>query len=465
MAGPVLKFRWNTTDLSLLSVTTFMLDAKRGGYLPGVAPEVPGREPAPIVENLPTFSQVSNDNAMATQEQALNAMVRRAARFVADPTEAHPVWLHAQMKGETNDARALVRSIVYSPVISRFDGSTGSAGTRHFEHNIVIERNPYWEAATSTTVAQGTPSVLGGAYALGTVGGDVPARLRLLSIAGVDTFNPATMWAGFRSSTKHGTLANFVSRWECEDGHNATDAADAADATASDGNRVTVSFATQTGWYNRLFLRMDDVTANYSDNYGRFLVLARAKLSGTGACDIRLQQGISAYPSAYDFAALTSGPAVEVADTSWHMYELGAITLPMPSIRVADVGYASTSALGIEARRTSGSVSLYLDCLVLVPIDEFFIKSGNDAAEGGIYTVCDPLLQFSQYRQYAYPGTPDIPATTSVDPPLVSGVGIPPGVGNLYIVAADDGMNNAYDDQATVDLTYYARYRSLRGSA
>ena len=85
MAGPVLKFNRKTTDLSLLSTSTFALDAKRGGYIPGVAPALADGEPAPIIETIPTFSQVASDDAMATQEQALAAMAFYANRYMTDP--------------------------------------------------------------------------------------------------------------------------------------------------------------------------------------------------------------------------------------------------------------------------------------------------------------------------------------------------------------------------------------------
>ena len=81
------------------------------GWNPVVATPVHMGDPLPVLERLRLLlSNTSHDN-IAANMQSLHEMQVLANRYMNDPTQEEPVWLHSQLDGETGERRALVRNI------------------------------------------------------------------------------------------------------------------------------------------------------------------------------------------------------------------------------------------------------------------------------------------------------------------------------------------------------------------
>jgi hypothetical protein len=118
-----------------------------------------------------------------------------------------------------------------------------------------------------------------------------------------------------------------------------------------------------------------------------------------------------------------------------------------------------SQAIGIYAKRNSGSNPLYIDCFVLIPVDEFAIRVHMAQALGGtLYVQSNPLNQISGFTVY------DTNYTREHTPPRAAGPGVPVGATYLYFVTADETLNTELGEQADITLAWYPRYRSLRGA-
>jgi hypothetical protein len=381
------------------------------------------------------------------------------------------------MDGETGERRALVRSIEiqYKP---QWFGAGES--TLNIPLALVIEREPYWENPTATTLPDVAPSAAACVvydYTSGAgqdVVGDVGARLRYFEILTDATKSVNTFWMGVRSANKHGStgITNFVNIWECEDGQNKTDASDTVDSSASGGDRVTVS-ESGVDWDDGEFhpcmnLRLQNVTANYGDQFGNFLWLLRSKVTA-GTWDVRL--GFTLGLTLPD----TSPPLdihkeiVEVSTSAnWMMHEMGTMPISLRNIQAITISDRSVSAeqyylVTIWARRTSGAGDLHLDCLIPIPIDEGFVKLQ------GLWQFFGETVMFG----HAPHGAKGALGTTSgiysepYELKSLENFVLPPGDGRIYCVYS---YSTYHQLTATItfndsnDGKYYERWLSLRGS-
>jgi hypothetical protein len=311
-------------------------------------------------------------------------------------------------------------------------------------------------------------SVLGGAVNYTDVVGDVPARLYYLE--GDDpSITYDRFWFGFRSDARAGGNAgNTVGLWEAEDGASAiADTATAVDATASPGagaSKMRCDFTNTETWARRFTIEMSDVTANYANQVGAYVVLARAQVTADSA-QMRLWQHSG------DATVYRAGPVVEVDATVWNWYEMGTCEWPgrnlhaMPAGLYA-AGYDESDSLSIEARRVSGSATLDVDCLVLIPCDEYFIecRSANFRIPGGD----DRLVVGVAPEDVASGACVDETNTQfhTLFPVTTIGTGIPVGDGRLFVCAAvtDAGQAGIFSGNFDVEVSTYPRWIYARGA-
>lgn len=242
--------------------------------------------------------------------------------------------------------------------------------------------------ATADGVRMGAASLVydytqaGSAVAAHDIVGDALARIQFLNIAPVSVGDEISrLWIGIRSVKKHKAtgLSNFITIWECEAGTLGTDAALAADATASPGvvgnTKVTITPGTAT-WAKRLSIDLQDVTANFEDNFGRFLWLLRTKVSA-GKWDVQLRFGYGTMAA----ADLIQGPILSISSTSWNTLEMDESIIPLRDLHSFPLsvlpGSENFCQVQIWARRTSGAGTLDLDCLKPIPVDEGWLKSSG----------------------------------------------------------------------------------------
>jgi hypothetical protein len=435
-------------------------------------------DPPPVIETLDLFVSNTNYNNISSNMQSLHEMQVLADRYINDPQQEDPVWLHAKMDGETGERRALVRSITVQYKHPWF--GAGEA-TTNIPLTLTVVREPYWERTTARDLPDAAPAAAavvvydytaaGDAVSAHNIVGDVGARIRYWAMWGTTALR--YYWMGIRSANKHANLANFVDTWECEDGYNFTDATDTVDATASGGDAVVVSESgvdwDDGNFHPVLYLLLDNVSANEEDNLGNYLWMLRTQLSaGSSTWEVKLR---------FSYDRTTQEPdrwiekdIVEVSDTVWQFLEMGVAPIGLRNIHaIINSDYAFTEEsdfrVDIYARRTSGTANLEVDCLCPIPVDEGFCKIVADN------TPTDGTVVFGQAPEGAidsisYSVSTTVYAHNEVDS---NNFILPPGDGRIYVIYAT-GKTSGHSISDTVTFNngdvgkYYERWLSLRGS-
>lgn len=465
----VFKLRRVSTDVNLNAAANAGLRFER--WYPAAATPVHGRRAAPVTEVVDLIADSSSDDALATALQALDNYRVLAARYINDPTEENPVWLHAKMSAETGERRALVRKIemdwLTSPIEATGYGAASTARLR-----LRIEREPWWEdtsGRTTPAMSETAGASLAWDYTGGgsphDVVGDTPARIQKFAIGSDATgAHVGRLWMGLRSANKHGTLANFIRVWECEDGaNNASESGitDEVDATASGEDKVQVvetDLDWDNTWHEVLEIELRDISANTTDQFGSFLWLQRCKVSA-GTWEV---QGRFGYSGMAD-DDYVRGPIVELTETAWEYKEMGHQMIPVGG----HTGYSSDerrNAVQIWGRRTAGAGNLELDCLCPVPTDEGWAKIWNvDLAAGSsewlaFYEDPDGDLGAFEY---------DATSITALGIVAASNFALPVGDGLMFIIYAgptDSDITTGGISVLALGNAYFERWANLRGA-
>ncbi len=424
-------------------------------WAPRIATPLVDRVPAPVVETIETQVRGSNQDNLAQHVQQLHDMQRWTDQYMSDRqyldgVGVGPVWLHSKMNNETGERRALVRSLdaVYArDVDSDFYG--GMVETNNLmEMGLAVERGPYWEKTTSSTGSQtsGLDSV-GGLYDYTTasatnVPGDVPARIEKLEVW-ADTTAMSYIWAGFRSAGRH-TDPAMLPTVPLPQFSMGIDATGVADPTACEATNVTVNFASATGWTDRLTGTHGLAAGPYDVETGLMLLLLRAQVTSGASCEVRVLR----HNTAATEDAVYSDP-VRINASAWTIYPIGYHN------------NGGRPTITVQARRLSTAGSLYLDRMVMLPVDEYFLYAegnsiiGGPVQENGFHWTVradDTLLGYSDKLAKF---------TRNV---AQSGAGVPPGDGRMVVVAARANRVSYASDNLTMKLSHFPRYVSLRGA-
>lgn len=404
----------------------------------------------------------------------LNTVLKRWKNYVLwsqDYTQEHSVWLQAQWENETNIRQARILSFDFQISASPFGEFWQNANFT--EATITFERLE-WEQGPSypsSIFIPGGQSVIAGNLALpsGIVPGDVNGRILQMQMTGNATFKAGTVWAAFRRNL-HGDPSLFVPLWQCETAFiKSADTTISADATASNGSRLTTTFSPAT-LERKFFVFLEDITSNYNEQRGKFLVLYRAMCSDASTvANVRVAFGTGGL-SGNNFTTLarvqvsTPFPLIK----TWSLYELGVVSIP--SERIPRFSPTVNNALltryfiGLDAERVSGSGNLYSDCFILLPVDEAFLKTDNQAVP--LDSGNNWLTFQNELNDVAgYVGT-----TTTANAGLEveqRSWGIPPNISqtkmNLIITGDGDdvGVNSVLGD---VQIVYIPRWTLARGN-
>ena len=456
------------------------------GWNPAVATPVHMGDPPPISEFIHLLLAHSSHDNIATSVQSLHEMQVLADRYINDPTQETPVWLHAKMADETGERRALVYSITIQYKTSWF-GAPATA--LDIPLVVTVVRGPYWESTTVRNLPDAAPSAAacvvydytaaGDSVTAHNPVGDVGARLRFFTLQDNGADNVSTFWMGFRSAPKHGAqgISNFEEIWECEDGTNRvgeSGVTDEVDATASGGNMVEVT-EIDLDWDDGTFrsvcnIDINDVTSNEEDQFGNFLWLLRAKVD-SGTWEVRLHY----------FSRLTVGGVpieplikdiVEITNTNWANYEMGISPISGRDIHAITEADATKDNEGfykvyIYARRTSGSGDLNIDCLIPIPVDEGFAKLSFVTQGTQMYVLAQsPEGNFATAIKSS---TAILDIGRGIE--SINNFVLPRGDGRLYCTYEQYGGVNPVSNITDVvtfnpgDIgRYYERWLSLRGS-
>ena len=312
---------------------------------------------------------------------------------------------------------------------------------------VTIERG-LWYAATPTTVASTLVGNHAGSLSTSTaVGGDTSSLyvLQLSLAAGATTGHRYIV--GYRSKVAGGTNYASLGRKEAESQTNGTDTTDAADATASAGNKVECTFATGT-----LATRLSGTGIPY----GVHRVFARMKITGTQVATVNVKYQDTDQTGAV-YKANSSTP---VSSTSWLVYDLGVVRYFENSIAIS-VDDSLTGVWALDASGTPAAGNLDIDWLYFMPTEGYITASGftmvgssTDTTTTYLYITNVTNRPVAQcFRGLTYAELSPLTYTLSLDPPQ--------GNGCLYWLAGVDS-GSVFDVKpeafAVVTLTSYPRY-------
>jgi len=366
------------------------------------------------------------------------------------------------------------------------EGLFRRGGTTILQYTIIVTRLPFWEGLNYNVTSESyrafnidevktNVSTVGGMSTFSnSILGTAPARVTRLRFA-VNSGGGGpitTAWLGFRSSML-GTPADFVPVWELEDTAAANRGADTSVASESSdtspsgstsNNKLRCTFGTPA-MASRAIITLADVTTSTQrdDQRGRHLVLLRAKGSGLTAY-IRMDSGYSGA------ANWRTGTRILVDSTSWYLYPLGYITIPatrMSEFETLEGGAATFNNFGvrINAQLASGSGTLDMDCLILIPQDEgaVYINNANleytSSTPGWADVGYDPFNNTYQVNRLS----PWLAVDKTLEAQFEH-LALPNGSGNIVILAAQRASSQVLADVMGISFFGRFRWRSLRGT-
>jgi len=464
-----------TADVEVLNLLAFAAgwDLLDDGWQQAIAaPDDPS-----VTEALSLAARGTSHDDLAANVQALDLKLKQMGWF-NNPIERYSVWLRAKLNSETNTRQALLLSGKRSPApLWKGALALAAADGKYYlqPYAVALERAPYWEATTAVSYAPSSSiSTVGGTLdyttyggSPGAVAGDVPARLaRVLfnGLSGGASSPLSKFWLGFRTD-RFGSRANFTPCWSLYLGSGSYDAdtSDTVDATAKAGHRVVTTFSAVKTLLTRVKVTTTQASAHPSDQRGNYLVLLRAKLSASGQVNVRLRSGITSS------AALAALARVPVASTSWNLYELGTVGLPSPGRATNGADPLALFCLGIDAEQVSGSPSLHMDSLILIPAGEGWLSVDLQTPSVGVLygggSGSDPQPIQVQDRP---DGTHDATWVSGglsqvVAVPRITD-GLPVGAG-ILVLAGQAYAASTLADVVGVELDVYPRYVTLRGAS
>lgn len=442
-----------TDQTGKIDLLTGPLRLKHSGWAPNA-----GRPGERITETIRLMGQGTQEQLIAAVRD-LGRAVDRAREWVKNPWQYYTTWLECSLEAEPGSysAEAAKHAPIFDGAIrwvKRDDFNFPYVDTGYLEIDLVLERGP-WEAVASINRSKTSWVSWGDVWTPGAVYGDQPARLRLLTFH--NTTTPCyEFWIGYRETDQG--YGDFNPLWELEDGTNGTDASDTSDGTASGGYKVVVNFATVTDWEERSRITLSEAqgAVNWDDFKGRFVVLLRCKVGASTVCGIQLKHGYEDDPDQ------VAGVKVLIDHTSWKLIELGQVANPTWGYREFSHDYdnPATWEMRIEANRESGSGSLDLDALYLVPADHY-----AHVEHVGTGTLSDAMLVAMvspDDRPLVYLGATTQPVA-AIEAEY-TGLEVPIDLGFL-VGAAQTKTAHSLTDQFAAYMLYFSRYSLYNADA
>lgn len=404
-----------------------------------------------------TFNLVAEgtDSAIIAAENTFEDLMDLCEKFHGDTLRSVSIWLEANATSET--AR---RSLVYAGelVPAMFANLTPLLGKSGAFYQMALTRHAAWEGVTAGTDSEANVSSLGGTWVMGDEGGTLDGRLAALTVTGRNGAGGPIhkFWVGIRPLYE-GT-STFAAKWECESGTNATDAADAVDATCSGGNKVTVDFATVATMEKRLHMAVTTFISTPKHAVGRYLILLRGSVTA-GVVALQMRTGFSGGEN------FTPHKTIFISNTTDELIELGEVQFPPMGYRAQVVSDDTLDQFQIQfwAERISGAGSLDLDCIILIPSEHMFYVSG-DAIEYAVLGNETQLLTFENDEHLALhlEGIPTgIIPYASLDYAATNWK-FPVGGGLLVFAGQRDG-EQVIADAVNLDYEVYPRWRTYAG--
>lgn len=300
--------------------------------------------------------------------------------------------------------------------------------------------------------------------------GTNPARMDITGVRG-DSPSPAfvrygnlggqaTLTLAQRTINNPTALTHFAQAEAATLGTDTTVATVADSSGGASNNAATVSFATNANLVTRLTMSLPSASSSEATK-GRYRVLARVRASAT-ATTFTMRWQVSGSDTVW-------GPTVTyTAATSYSIVDLGVLEVPTVTTVPTAIGYSALAATGytlqalqIQAARTSGSASLHIDYVYLIPADERLVQVNQAAAISSGFIVLDGPNTVA-YGMAS--GTTAFGATRTIDNggglvPFIGGIPLlVPGVTNRWYALITGGAVTA---TTTVDVSYWPRWREV----
>jgi len=404
----------------------------------------------------------SSDNDLSTKLQSLDTKVKQIIWHRDDAEERYGVWLRTKMENESNTRQALIVNARRSPgILLNAPYVRNNSIVR--EYQLGVNRSPWWEA----TAHDGPLSMTDPADALGSLTGSITipgshqARLSLMDIR--DISSPIAIskaWIGARSD-RFGVKENLQAWWNLGNsgtfGLN-TSAVAPGDGTAKDNLIARCTFVTPS-MQPRCTIKVENVTANDTDQRGRFAVILRARTDGSAFAAVRIASGF------YSASTWAVKEKIIIPTGSYQLYAMGEVTFP-PSDIPASGSDMKESAIRVDAQLLSGSGNLDMNGLCLIPVNEGFMYLSN-------LQVFDDAGVDKRARVYQLPDDTFAAwnfISSATNKPIgkvdltIQNPGLPAG-SVLFAVAGQNSSLSRLDDRFGLSPTVMRRYATLRGSA
>jgi hypothetical protein len=398
-------------------------------------------------------------------------------------TDAYPfsgsVWLRTRQNAETGYRQASIKKMKLGQIKARDSFSKVNILT---DFVLGLTRNAKWEGVTAVTVS-GTISTRGGVLGVGSADvrdfelGARAAHVIVSPVGEVTQKSINRVWIGSKvvdSNTE--SLADFRPIWDVADFRSYWQSATypiplvGADTTDT-GSNLTCTFATvQTMATRAYFHIMDFVNMNaLGVMKGRYQVLIEAKVTGSASVRIRGGGGY-VYPTGsgqLGFSDFTTRGRVPVTNTVEKLLPLGEFKIPAIGNAMGGNDFDS-SAIRIEAELYSGSGSLVITRLVLIPCDGGYM-TGEVSGSGITYCLTE---QDSLHAMDHPSGTPfglvidnGSNAVVRMCSPEFHDFGLWSSVeqAGVLVAAAAVDSPNVLSSQMTISITAFKRYNSMRG--
>ena len=329
-----------------------------------------------------------------TDFNELIVLLDQARKWHRDDLEANSVWLRWAADGETAK-----RSLIYDY------GITNNAGVALDPLQLINRQLMIDLAITHDAEAEDVTSLTWVVYPYGgdnyayyqlyngsttEAYGDRGSRIGFFKLdPGAGTINK--IWLGIRevtySAIDYSSKINYV--WAAEDVTIAGTGMASTTSAGSYGTNVYENDFTSNSGSNALALRIAFTIINHIDSFaesnalkGPFQVLLRYKLEAS--TDVAVRMGVSDSADTYTKAAYNSFQYDLDDDAAWHWLELGLVKFPNQALRVMNIAAStngetvdiSQSTIWIDTERISGTGSLFIDCIQLIPYDHYIAVSG-----------------------------------------------------------------------------------------
>lgn len=419
-----------------------------------------------VVETMDLVSEETNA-AVIAELVKVEGLLEQARTWPINPVQAGGAWLEwgigAEPRVSAEAGYPSKRAWVYSGKLELGGGDVlpGAFLNDRAVAKLAIERHPLWENLepvedSFSSYGFGDVEDMTGLLAeMGTA----PARIVQFDFNTVPARTNREFWIGFRSANRG--WSDYDPLWELEDGDNGTDTSDAVDATASGGDKITCTFATEEGLDQRTKVSMHQAHSgiSYPEHFhGRYIVLLRAKVGSSTECGVVLRWG------KYSDEDRARAEEVYISNTSWKLIELGQVMIPAGGYRDEYnlAGYAELATyftMAIDAERLSGSGSLDMDCLYLIPADHYLHAYNTAEAQYGLHVTAmtTPDDQVSARMEVAQ-------VSQSYPSADITTVGWFLPVDLAFAIAAVQEDSHDLTFNLDWDLSWYPRWMLYRGS-